>query len=189
MQRRFKEKLLAGFLAFLTAFSPAVSVIPVYAADDNDSDNTVTTLVDTENDSTVDGIEVGTVVENSHQIFIDLNTFYGEVVVNEGKTDEQTVRIVKDEDGKTKSTVTDAEGHVTQAEVTTEHPFALIVNANVNEIINVAAKADHGYEVSQYSITIDSGAKEATNFETDKYATFQCDIVANADRERDRGTD
>ena len=182
MQRRFKEKLLAGVLALLTAFSPAVSVIPVYAADDNDGDNTVTTLVDAENDTVDEGISVGTVVEDSHHISIDLNTFYGEVVVNEGKPDEQTVRITKDANGKTKSTVTDAEGHVTEAEVTTEHPFALIVDADVNEVINVAAKADHGYEVSQYSITIDSGAKEATNFETDKYATFQCDIVADADK-------
>ncbi len=59
-RKKRKDKLVAGFLALLTAFSPVASVAPVYAADMNDTGSSSVTMKS--ESITIDGTESGSIV-------------------------------------------------------------------------------------------------------------------------------
>lgn len=168
-KRRCVNKLFAGLLSALTALSPAVSVLPVYAASDTDTDGIDITNVD-------NGISV-TNTSETRTVSIEVDGFAGELIVDEGKETEQTVRISESEDtDEKKASVTDANGQVTEAEVNSENPYALVLTRNAGTTATVEARADAGFEVSQYSILMDSGAEETTEFKTDNYSAFTYDL-------------
>lgn len=168
-KRRCVNKLFAGLLSALTALSPAVSVLPVYAASDTDTDGIDITNVD-------NGISV-TNTSDTRTVSIEVDGFAGELIVDEGKETEQTVRISESEDtDEKKASVTDANGQVTEAEVNSENPYALVLTRNAGTTATVEARADAGFEVSQYSILMDSGAEETTEFKTDNYSAFTYDL-------------
>ena len=175
-KRRFTNKLFAGLLSALTALSPAVSALPVYAASDNDTDGIdITTGVDT-------GISV-TDTSDTKKVSIEVDGSFGELIVDEGKETEQTVRVSESDDTDSKkASVTDANGQVTEAEVNSENPYALVLTREAGTTVTVEAKADTGFEVAQYSILMDSGAEEKTEFKTDNYSAFTYDLKFDADK-------
>ena len=90
-KRRFVRNVFASLLATLTAFSPALSVIPVYADEEDDGIKV---------QKSDDGIQVSN--SDKKTVAIDIDGVNGELVLDAGKKDEQTVRVsdAKDKNGK-----------------------------------------------------------------------------------------
>ena len=197
---KLKDKFLALGLSLLTAFSPVVSAIPVYSAS-RDDENTVESVVDTDKsdeavtvDSVTDEGKDVTVTEvvSSKTFNLDLSSTNGEVIVvddkgTEDKTDdvESHIRIGTDAEGKQKSIVTDKDGKLVHEAVvgTAENPFAFTAEKSTGSKLVVTAKADNGFDVATYSVTMDSGTtKEIKDFESHKFASFVYDVVCDADQ-------
>lgn len=175
-KRRFVRNVFASLLATLTAFSPALSVIPVYADEEDDGIKV---------QKSDDGIQVSN--SDKKTVAIDIDGVNGELVLDAGKKDEQTVRVsdAKDENGKEikKASITDADGNITEAEVNSDNPHAIVLTEETGKVVTVQAKADAGFEVAQYKILMDSGTKsEDTGFDANKYSAFTYDITFDADK-------
>lgn len=175
-KRRFVRNVFASLLATLTAFSPALSVIPVYADEEDDGIKV---------QKSDDGIQVSN--SDKKTVAIDIDGVNGELVLDAGKKDEQTVRVsdAKDKNGKEikKASITDADGNITEAEVNSDNPHAIVLTEETGKVVTVQAKADAGFEVAQYKILMDSGTKsEDTGFDANKYSAFTYDITFDADK-------
>ena len=177
-KQRTKNKLFAGLMGFLTAFSPVISVVPVYADEDDD--------INISSVSSDDGIQVSSVETNT--VSIDIGDVHGELVINEDQEDEQTVRVSEsgpEDDRVKKATVTDADGLVTEAVIDSENPYALVLTEETGKVVTVKAVADSGYDVSQYSVLMDTGKtvmdEMNTDFETDTYASFEYSFTVKYD--------
>lgn len=175
-KRRFVRNVFASLLATLTAFSPALSVIPVYADEEDDGIKV---------QKSDDGIQVSN--SDKKTVAIDIDGVNGELVIDAGRKDEQTVRVsdAKDKNGKEikKASITDADGNITEAEVNSDNPHAIVLTEETGKVVTVQAKADAGFEVAQYKILMDSGTKsEDTGFDANKYSAFTYDITFDADK-------
>lgn len=199
MRKHFKDRALAGVLAVVTALSPISSSLTAYAAEDNLGASIIETEAATEvssegleitADSDVAEVAVGEEMEaepvaESYKISIDLASANGSVTVTDANG-AQTARISEDANGKTvvsvKKAGSDAES---QAVLTNEQPYALVVEAEAGTTVNVKAEADDGYEVATYAVTMDSGASfipdEEVGFK-DGFISFEYDVLATEDR-------
>lgn len=211
MQRRVQNnRFLAGFLAVVTAFSPVISSIPVYAADGVSDGITVDEAKNSGGISVSEGSDIvlsdtsdgesALVIEDAStdpmRLRLTMTSLHGELVVRDAKGEdgmqEQHIRMVE-EDGQKSVTVRDADGTlVSQTAYTDDSKAVLDVKLAADRMVSVEAVADKGYDVSEYSVIIDSGDAaiqvegqetfEVTNFKSDTYASFLYDVILDSDK-------
>lgn len=213
MQRRKVQnnRFLAGFLTALTAFTPVVSSLPVYAADSasdgitvDESSNGDSISVSGNSDIVLSSdytngesaIVIEDKVENPTRLRLKLASLHGELVISDatdsGLFEEQHVRLVETDDGKAVS-VCDAKGNlISQTAYTDDTQAVLDVKLAADSIVCVEAVADTGYDVSEYAVIMDSGDAaisvegqenlEATNFQADLYASFGYNVILDQDK-------
>lgn len=189
MQKFKKDRLIAGFLAVITAFSPISSSMPVYASN---TSNSTSISVETETETTdADSISVETEedvtevsenkvpsgaipvetdnssisVESLQKLTFDFSSYYGEVVVKDASdkdgSTEKHLRVSKSKDDKKTVTVTNKKGkQLDVVELSEDKPYALELEKSTGSVVHIEAIADDGYDVATYSITLDSGANK-----------------------------
>jgi hypothetical protein len=177
MQKLRRNKFLAFCLSLLTAFLPVVSSVPVYSAATDDDAVTSTTDTDVTKDTAIevsDGDKNVVVADKDTNVTFDMLNENGSITVrNDMATVEdteddvtQTVRIVTKEDSKKYRQLLDNDNKlISEAEITEEQPHALVIDLQENQKLYVDVKADRGFQVSRYSVEMDSGTANMGNRE------------------------
>lgn len=150
-----KVKALAAIMASLTAITPVASAYTeVYAS--SDTADTVTELSVSEDEQNETESTEGE--EEAKFLFINLNETGGKVVIDEGKDQEQSIRLEKRKDGQYID-VYDKDNVLISSELSKEGVY--VYETKANEVVNIKAVPDDGYGLAAYEVTKDDVVEDS----------------------------